>query len=122
MMAESALSSLPETEVDRGTFKYVLMEVLLGSSSRLILRGRTFASYHDDIVQHTRAALAEDARFSGAAVRCTGGGRIRVSDTPAHALVYGYSVAYGKGDHAAAAEMLRRALPRHSVEWSDEGY
>ena len=36
--------------------------------------------------------------------------------------VYGYSMGFGKADHARTVEKIKAKYPDYRVEWSDEGY
>ena len=63
-----------------------------------------------------------------------GGGRIQRSDDPQGKTVhiYGYSVGFGgaeggppghgMSDHSEVADLVREALPSHTVTWSPDGY
>ncbi|EDQ92636.1 uncharacterized protein MONBRDRAFT_22478 [Monosiga brevicollis MX1] len=116
---EGALAAVPPVEIDQGVFKYVLIELQeANGAKRTLLRGYTHAEYHDDVYQAVRPGL--DAL--GLKSRVLGGGRIRhVPDQ--EIFVYGYSMAYGQGDHALAVDMLRKAYPSYpKIHFSNEGY
>ena len=55
-----------------------------------------------------------------------GGGRISHSSADASIKVYGFSYGFpwkdGISRHNIAAELLEKAFPGYSVEFSDEGY
>ena len=36
--------------------------------------------------------------------------------------VYGYSMGFGKANHARAVEILQTKYKDYKIEWSDEGY
>ena len=36
--------------------------------------------------------------------------------------VYGYSMGFGKADHARTVEKIKQKYADYRVEWSDEGY
>ncbi len=36
--------------------------------------------------------------------------------------VYGYSMGFGKADHARTVEKIKVKYPDYRIEWSDEGY
>jgi phosphohistidine phosphatase len=113
-------------EIATGIFKYVLLEVTLNGLSKRIVRGED-KEYHKGVKQSAERKLNLDLRNKGLACKCTGGGRIRhiPDSTPPSILVYGFSNAYGQGDHAYACELIKKEFPHYSKEhitWSNEGY
>ena len=109
-----------------GTFKYVLLDLTLNGVSKRVVRGED-KEYHKGVKQSAERRLNLDLRNKGIVVKCPGGGRIRhISDSnPPSILVYGYSNAYGQGDHAFACELIRKAYPQYGkdqISWSNEGY
>lgn len=177
--APTPLDLVSDVEIDEeGVFKYVLISVSDKESgkSKHVVRGHSWAAYHDDVFQAAKADMRDmSARLQAV---CVGGGRIRhepagrgaaskppvadaaaiaavaghdplnpvarapsaaagagehreaasgadaggARDSAGHILVYGYSVGYGRADHALACTVLRRAYPTYHVEWSDDGY
>eukprot|EP00850_Spirogloea_muscicola_P022208 SM000282S10611 [mRNA] locus=s282:129231:134059:- [translate_table: standard] len=110
---------LPTVEIDTGTFKYVLLRASDASgNSKLIVRGYTSAPYHMDVFATTQRA----ASLLGIKVEPLGGGRMEHEAEDRRLHIYGYSQAYGRADHCAAAVLCRRWLPLHTVSSSNEGY
>ena len=111
--------------IDQGeTQKYVLLRVTPAAgagTASLFVRGLAAAEYHADVQAAFEAPLLA-AAGPRAALECLGGGRITFA-APSSYRVHGYSVAFGRADHAAAAAMLAAALPAGSaVSHDDEGY
>ena len=120
-----ATTSLPAVEIDLGeTQKYVLLHVTPAAgagTASLYVRGAAAAEFHADVQAAFEASLLA-AAGPRASVECLGGGRITFA-APSSYRVHGYSVAFGRADHAAAAAMLAAALPAGSaVSHDDEGY
>lgn len=103
---------------DNGTFKYIFIKVMKDGGSFLIVRGYGWAEYHDDIYQEVSARLEAD----GFETECIGGGRIEHRAADKKLKVYGYSQAFGRGNHAKAVEMLKTNYPDYEMSWSNEGY
>ena len=106
------------------TQKYVLLEVTAAPAGPpiLLLRGSASAEFHADVVEGATPAIL--AALPGARITVRGGGRL-VHDAARSGVtvrLYGYSVAYGRAEHAAAARLMEGALPGASVSFSDEGY
>ena len=54
---------------------------------------------------------------------CVGGGRIQHEPRNKSIFIYGYSVAFGKADHAAAAALCNNSYgSQYKITFSDEGY
>ncbi len=112
---------IPVCAIDEGRFKYVLMRVADTSATppavQLVVRGAKWAEYHDDIFQSEKSSIVDAAsRKAGLVVSCVGGGRILHDVVKKQIEVYGYSVGYGKADHAAAVGLLREAYPSYAPE------
>ena len=117
------MASIPTVDIDlEETQKYILVSVTGAALAApvTVIRGRAAAEFHADVLAACEAALTAGAG-AGAALDALGGGRITFSP-PSTYRVHGYSVAFGKGDHAAAAAALRAALPGATVTHDDEGY
>ena len=54
-------------------------------------------------------------------VTCTGGGRIR-HDAGSKLFIYGYSLGFGRADHATTEALCRKAFPSYEISWSNDGY
>eukprot|EP00095_Tigriopus_kingsejongensis_P010858 snap_masked-scaffold592_size129239-processed-gene-0.15 protein:Tk10858 transcript:snap_masked-scaffold592_size129239-processed-gene-0.15-mRNA-1 annotation:"14 kda phosphohistidine phosphatase" len=119
------LNNLEAVDIDpNGVFKYVLIEVSAQAEaerevSRCLVRGYAWAEYHADIYDREE----ERVRALGLDAQCLGGGRIRHEATAKRIVVYGYSLGYGRANHARVVDLLRAHFPAdYSFEWSDEGY
>ena len=122
--AAATLALVPDVVIATGTFKYVLLRVSVSGASKLIVRGAD-KEFHKGVKQEAERALRADPRTAALAVACPGGGRIRHEPALGKVFVYGFSNAYGLGDHAAACELIRKAFPAYRAEdvtWSNEGY
>ena len=113
--------AIPAVEVAEGRWKFVLLEISLGSTQkRLIVRALQGLRYHAENFDATRRLL----RPLGVRCKVIGGGRI-VRDSENRSIsVYGYSKTFGRapGANEKTAEILREHFPDYSVEWSDKGY
>eukprot|EP00730_Choanoeca_flexa_P018582 TRINITY_DN9041_c0_g1_i1.p1 TRINITY_DN9041_c0_g1~~TRINITY_DN9041_c0_g1_i1.p1 ORF type:complete len:119 (+),score=10.56 TRINITY_DN9041_c0_g1_i1:134-490(+) len=116
----SKLASVPTVDIDQGVFKYVLIEVSDEATNerKQIVRGYTFAKFHDDVYQHVKPGI----EALGLATSVLGGGRIK--HTPSQELfVYGYSVAFGQANHDTTVSLLKQAYPDiERIHFSNEGY
>ena len=107
-----------------------------------IVRGYQFAEYHADVYDKTESEVTS----SGLDCECLGGGRIEhkpgekyikvtsyitshISYLISHIFhsalslqVYGYSMGFGRANHAKAVEILKTKYQDYKIEWSDEGY
>lgn len=121
-MTSSKLDNFPPVDIDeKGTFKYVLIEVYETSpdgteKAKLLVRGRNSAEYHADIYEPEEERIMK----VGLDCQCLGGGRIQ--HDAGYLKVYGYSMGYGKADHTKAVALLEKRYPEYKIEWSDSGY
>lgn len=118
---QTCLDDIPDVQIDeRGTFKYVQIKVRdLGGKCKLIIRGNKCAEFHNDLYEPVNDAL----RPMGFDVECVGGGRMFRDEEKGVICAYGYSVAFGKADHAATCDLLRRKYPNlKDIRWSNAGY
>ncbi|KAF7217764.1 phosphohistidine phosphatase 1, partial [Nothobranchius furzeri] len=53
---------------------------------------------------------------------CIGGGRIKHDAQAKKIHVYGYSMGFGRANHAVATEKLQARYPDYEVTWANEGY
>lgn len=91
-------------------------------NSKLIVRGRTSASYHNDVLQMLKTEV-RGLDLHGLQLEPVGGGRIEHDSTSAH--VFGYSVAFGPAVHEVSAAIIHSAHPEYSraaVTCAYEGY
>lgn len=124
-LMSALLDAIPDVDIDdSGKFKYVQIRVEHADQRKIIIRGYSFASYHDNIVQHTKAASLADLGAEGAQLRwkCIGGGRIQHDPVAKTLFVYGYSVSYGRCDHTVATKLLQARYPDYTITWSNDGY
>ena len=133
--AVDALALVPDVALAAGTHKYVLLRISEPAAgagagagapprSKVVVRSAD-REFHKGVKQETERALQRDPRTAGLAVSCPGGGRIRHEPEQARTFVYGYSNAYGRGDHELACELIRRAFPAfpaENVSFSNDGY
>jgi hypothetical protein len=119
----SRLAHIPVAALAPGTHKYVLVECSLGGEKLTIVRSAD-REYHKGVKQETEAQLRKDARNAGITFSCPGGGRITHDPATQRAFVYGFSNAYGPGDHALACQLIIAGLgyPAANVTWSSDGY
>jgi phosphohistidine phosphatase len=121
------LALVPDVTLAPGTHKYVLLRVSepAGAAgaprSKVVVRSAD-REFHKGVKQETERELRGDPRTAALSVSCPGGGRIRHEPEAQRTLVYGFSNAYGRGDHALACELIRRAFPAFDVSFSNEGY
>ena len=124
--APDPLALVPDVVLFAGTAKYVLLTVrdpASGSEKRVVRSADR--EFHKGVKQETERELRRDARTASLVVSCPGGGRIRHDPDAGVVFVYGYSNAYGVGDHKLACELIRRAFPSDdsaNVSWSNDGY
>nr|ACI67877.1 14 kDa phosphohistidine phosphatase [Salmo salar] len=122
--AAALIANIPEAEIDpTGVFKYVLIRVHSkedgDDSSVDIVRGYAWAEYHADIYDK----VAEELEKGGHLDReCIGGGRIKHDCQSKKIHVYGYSMGFGKANHAVSTEKLKVRYPKYEITWADEGY
>ena len=101
--------------------KYILISVSLGGATLLLVRGSAAAEYHNDVLEAASPAIL--AALPGAAIAVLGGGRLAHDGPRANSLrLYGYSVAFGRAEHAVAAGIIEAAMPHLKVTWSNDGY
>ncbi|NXI22166.1 PHP14 phosphatase, partial [Sterrhoptilus dennistouni] len=65
---------------------------------------------------------AEELARHGLSCECLGGGRVSHRPQERKIHVYGYSVGFGRADHAVTTEKLRAEYPDYEITWADEGY
>ncbi|XP_039939379.1 14 kDa phosphohistidine phosphatase [Hirundo rustica] len=119
-MAGEALSRVPDVQIDAdGVFKYVLVRVRgAGALAKDVVRGHGWAEYHADLFERT----AEELARHGLSCECLGGGRLSHRPEERKIHVYGYSVGFGRADHAVTTEKLKAEYPNYEITWADEGY
>lgn len=112
---------MPDVEIDNsGKFKYIQIrvETSTGDDTKVIIRGNQDAAYHADIYDLV------DPSISGLGLKAfpTGGGRIIHEPENKYLKVFGYSMGYGKADHALTRSILQKKYPDYKIDISDEGY
>ncbi|XP_020784680.1 14 kDa phosphohistidine phosphatase [Boleophthalmus pectinirostris] len=122
--AAALMANIPRADIDpSGVFKYVLIRVHSreeGDDSEIdIVRGYGWAEYHADIYEKVSEELEKDSVLD---CECIGGGRIRHEPEAKKIHVYGYSMGYGRANHAVTTEKLKERYPDYEVTWSNEGY
>ena len=115
----SAASYVAVDLTPSGTFKYVLLSAVAKDGSRVqLVRGYAGLEYHADVFD---AALPAIEAAGLTEVTCTGGGRIR-HDAGSKLFIYGYSLGFGRADHATTEALCRKAFPSYEISWSNDGY
>ncbi|NWW33274.1 PHP14 phosphatase, partial [Panurus biarmicus] len=117
---ELSVASVPDVQIDGdGVFKYVLVRVRgAGALAKDVVRGHGWAEYHADLFERT----AEELARHGLSCECLGGGRLSHRPEERKIHVYGYSVGFGRADHAVTTEKLKAEYPNYEITWADEGY
>ncbi|XP_058472796.1 14 kDa phosphohistidine phosphatase [Solea solea] len=122
--AAAIMANIQQADIDpTGVFKYVLIRVHSreeGDDEEVdIVRGYSWAEYHADIYEKVSEELEKDGVLD---CECVGGGRIRHDAQDKKIHVYGYSMGYGRANHAVTTEKLKAKYPGYEVTWSNEGY
>ncbi|MCO5560757.1 hypothetical protein L7F22_014377 [Adiantum nelumboides] len=116
---EWAGDEVSPVEIDEGVFKYILIRVSDSKGNqKLVVRGNKRMSYHADIFNHTKDKL----KAFELQVEVLGGGRIEHHLGERVILVYGFSQAYGRANHAVTVALLNQWLPFHTISFDWEGY
>jgi len=119
---EGVLDAIPAVSIAEGKWKYVQIELTApGEAPKRVVRNTAGLLYHPDMYQ---AAMDELAHLDGVRGHVIGGGRIVFDPERKYVSIYGYSKTFGRapGCNEESAAIVRRAMPGHQVEWSDEGY
>ena len=105
-----------EVDIDpSGVFKYVLIQC----DDNFLVRGFKWAEYHADIYDEVEVELHQQ----GVNVcKCVGGGRIDHDNNNKRIIVYGYSVGFGRADHATTVHLLLKEFPDYDITFSNDGY
>ncbi|XP_076454616.1 14 kDa phosphohistidine phosphatase-like [Babylonia areolata] len=118
----SKLGGVSNAEIDAsGRFKYILIKVYdkdVDEDYKYIVRGTVKAPYHADIYD----MVVDGIESRGLDCEVLGGGRIEHNPSAKQIQIYGYSVGYGKADHAITQAVLENHFPGYTITWSDEGY
>ncbi|NXB51043.1 PHP14 phosphatase, partial [Leucopsar rothschildi] len=122
--AGEALSRVPEVQIDGdGVFKYVLVRVSgAGAPAKDVVRGHGWAEYHGEGRRECGTGLWPGRARHGLSCECLGGGRLSHRPEERKIHVYGYSVGFGRADHAVTTEKLKAKYPNYEITWADEGY
>lgn len=118
------MANIEQADIDSsGVFKYVLIRVHSrekGDDSEVdIVRGYATAEFHADIYDKVSEELERSGDLD---CECIGGGRIKHDAQEKKIHVYGYSVGFGRANHAVTTEKLKVRYPDYEVTWSNEGY
>ncbi|XP_028318575.1 14 kDa phosphohistidine phosphatase [Gouania willdenowi] len=122
--AAASMANIPQALIDpSGVFKYVLIRVHSredGDDSEVdIVRGFSWAEFHADIYDKVSEELEKDGLLD---CECVGGGRISHDPQSKKIHVYGYSVGFGRANHAVTTEKLKVHYPDYEVTWDNQGY
>lgn len=118
------MANIQQADIDSsGVFKYVLIRVHSkeeGDDSEVdIVRGYSWAEFHADIYEKVAEELEKDGHLD---CECVGGGRIKHDAQAKKIHVYGYSMGFGRANHAVTKEKLEARYPDYEVTWDNEGY
>lgn len=71
--------SIPTVDIDPiGIYKYILIRLSKAPDERYLVRGYTWASYHDDIFQFSKQEILQQTNMDkDTIISCAGGGRIQ---------------------------------------------
>ncbi|XP_068191072.1 14 kDa phosphohistidine phosphatase [Antennarius striatus] len=122
--AAALMANISQADIDpSGVFKYVLIRVHSkdpeDDSEVDIVRGYSTAEFHADIYEKVSEELERGGILD---CECVGGGRIKHDPQVKKIHVYGYSMGYGRANHAVATEKLKSQYPEYEVTWDNEGY
>ena len=121
--AAAVMANILQADIDpSGVFKYVLIRVHSkeGDESEVdVVRGYAWAEYHADVYEKVSMELEKGGLL---ACECVGGGRIRHEPQKKRIHVYGYSLGFGRANHAVSTEKLKARYPDYEVTWDNEGY
>ncbi|XP_023130553.1 14 kDa phosphohistidine phosphatase isoform X1 [Amphiprion ocellaris] len=111
--AAALMANLPPADIDpSGVFKYVLVRVHSreeGDDSEVdVVRGYGWAEYHADIYDKVSEELEKSGDLD---CECIGGGRIKHDPQAKKIHVYGYSMGFGRANHAVSTEKLKARYP-----------
>ena len=86
-----------------------------------LVRGYLDCDFHADILAKFRDnELSKYADFWQC--ECPGGGRIQVDEVKKQLLIYGYSMGFGRCDHALTQSLIQTQMPDYEVTWNNDGY
>ncbi|XP_035463850.1 14 kDa phosphohistidine phosphatase [Scophthalmus maximus] len=123
--AAALMMNIPPADIDpSGVFKYVLIRVHSreegdDDAGVDIVRGYGWAEYHADIYDKVSEELEKGGHLD---CECIGGGRIKHEPQDKKIHVYGYSMGFGRANHAVTTEKLKVRYPDYEVTWSNDGY
>ena len=101
-----------------GTFGRAPLSGRKSGSRVQLVRGYAGMEYHADVFDAALPAIEASGLTD---VTCTGGGRIR-HDAGSKLFIYGYSLGFGRADHATTEALCRKAYPSYEISWSNDGY
>jgi len=101
-----------------GVHKYVIVRGVTPSGEEEVFVRSKDVGYHREMAGDIVARLVKGGYGS---VSVLGGGRIQYDEGERRAVVYGFSYAFGKGDHERVGDIIKRELDLKEVSWNDEG-
>ncbi len=118
---------VPQVQIEtQGDFKYILIEVHYSSLGIIFefVRGDSQSEYHKDIknkfIQELAGVDLDEFKMK-IDIRVKGGGRMEWINEKLR--IFGFSYAYGQGDHEHVKEIILKNKPEiSSIETSKEGY
>merc|ERR1712136_16194 len=103
--------------IDEATMKYVLIQVTdtkVPSIYKLVVRGNFFAEYHSDLFE---AFCHQNEANFGITCDCLGGGKIQHDVKTKQTLVFGFSMSYGRADHAKTVDLLKTKFEDFDIQF-----
>lgn len=142
------LKYLPEVRIDKGTFKYIVIEVSKKSEKPepgqikkcvKFIRGYLTCEYHANILDdftlrelgslkllftdNIKGKEVTDSLEKLLMVKVQGGGRIQHDAERKKIYVYGFSQGYGQANHDQTLEILKKYYTDYTdMKWSNDGY
>jgi phosphohistidine phosphatase len=142
------LKYLPEVRIDKGTFKYIVIEVSKkkeylepGQIKKSVnfIRGYLYCEYHANILDdftlrelgnlkvlftdNIKGKEVTDSLEKVLSVKVLGGGRIEHVAEKKKIYVYGFSQGYGPANHEKTLEILKKYYVDYTdMTWSNDGY
>ncbi|CAL4063705.1 unnamed protein product [Meganyctiphanes norvegica] len=111
-MASALLQAVEPVDIDTGKFKYILIKVEEGDDSKFIVRGYSWAEWHNNIYDK----VAPELEGQGLKCSCVGGGKIKHSSEDKTILVFGESTGFGKADHSVSVNVIKSKYNDYDVK------
>merc|ERR1712106_748349 len=117
IMATPELQAVEAVDIDTGgKFKYILIKVEQGDESKYIVRGYSWAEWHNNIYDK----VGPELEGLGLKCSCVGGGKIKHNSEDKTIQVFGESTGFGKADHSISVGLIKTKYTDYDVQWSDK--